>query len=487
MSQFTNPILSPFLTNLFSPYENYLKFANFVNGQFGGSVNWNYEIFDTLYRTSWVADKVVTVVADDMTDKWRTFHHDDPRVVEIRQKYEEENEIKEIMREVIFQSRLYGGAALIPIIEGQFDDKIFKTKFDVSSVQKDSLKGFQTLTRFDFQPLAGINRDIYQDPKLFGDYIYYQIIRIQTMLGMGEIGTTANEPLSLNNLPTIHASRMIKFYGKELPYYQKFFSGGWGDSILVPLIDKIPAIEEAFHLMFLYLDLYNIDEIQIHNLSAIVQSDAGIELFKKYKAFREKMRATKCRFVDSSDSMNRNQLSSIANITPVFQSLLQFVTGATGIPITRILGTSVGGWSTGDNELTQYYDLIAQYQNKARPQLKLIDSIIEMNLFGKIMDISYKFPPKREITEKEKEEIKKSKADTFAIYLQNRVMTPKVVAENIKEDFEGLDEAYIESLEDDFLSYETEMADIQGDQEPNEEKKESDNSKTQEANTQNNE
>lgn len=483
-----NSISDQFLASpLFTQYENYNQFANFVNGQFGGAVQWDYQLFDTLYRTSWVAEKVVTIMADDMTDKWRTFHHPDPEVVRIRTEYEENNEIADVFRQAIMQSRLYGGSAIIPIIEGQFEDNKFKLPFDINSVKEGSLNGFQILTRYDFKPSAGINRDIFVNPKLFGDYIYYQIIRIQTMLNTGKVGAMTQEPPTTADLPTIHASRMIKFFGKELTYYQKFFSGGWGDSVLVPIIDKIPALEEAFHLIYLYLDSFNVDIFKIPNFAGLIKSEAGDNLIRNFKALRNKLRNSKMKIIDSGDAMERNQLSSIANTTPVFQSLIQFVVGATGVPITRILGTSVGGWSTGDNELTQYYDLVAQNQKRIRQEIKTVDEIIERHLFGKKMNIQYKFPPKREVTEKELAEIKKTQADTYAVYLQSRVMTPKVVAENIKQDYNGIDDAYIATLEEDFLDYESEM-EADGDEEAKEQEikeEESNNNSLQKANEEN--
>ena len=131
---------------------------------------------------------------------------------------------------------------------------------------------------------------------------------------------------------------------------------------------------------------------------------------------------------------------------------LQFLVGATGIPITRILGTSVAGWSTGDNELTQYYDLIAQKQNKdLRYQLRIIDEIIERSLFGKKMNIGYKFLPKKELSEKEDSDLRRTNAETFQMYVNMRVMTPQIVAQNLKDEYTSMTDEYIETIEDDFF------------------------------------
>ncbi len=435
-------------------YPTYAAFCNWVNSQFGGATQWNWQLFDTLYRTSWVAEKCVTTIADDICDKWRVFEHDDPEVLKVRQAYEEENDISGICREWITMGRLYGGSALLPILKSQFNDECFRQEFLVESVQKDDLAGFQVLCKYDLAPEQGINRDIFRSPRTFGDYIYYKIIRIQTMTTARENGIT-EEPINSIDLPTVHVTRLIKYFGKPLFYYQKFFSGGWGDSILVPIIDKIPALEEAFHLIFLYMDLFNIDEYGIPNLSAIINAGGGAALTEKWVQFRNKVRTAKTRFKDINDTLTRNQLNSIQNIVPVFNSLMQYCVGSTGIPMTRILGTSISSLhSTGDNELTQYYDLIEQQEKRLSPQLRILDEIIERSLFGKKMDIKYKWVPKREMTQKDKAEVNEINSRTFSNYINTKVMTPQKVAENIKEDFNGLDKNYILSLDEDFLDYE---------------------------------
>lgn len=449
---------------IWNEYENFRDLVNFIGGSYTGSANWNFTLFDTLYRTSWLAEKCCTVVPQDMTDKWRTFKHADPKAVDIRTRFEEENEIADKFRQVEIQARLYGGAAIFPIIANMFDK--LAMPLTMKEVKKGSLIGFHVLTKYDLAPAGGINRDILQPPRYFGDYTHYKLIRIQNAYeAAGSYNITDYTPAnSAEQLtPDIHVSRLIKFVGKELPYYQKFFTGGWGDSILTPLLDKIPAIDESFALIYLYFDEFNIDEYKIQGLANVVNNASGNELFLKYKKMRERMRDTKVRFVDATDQLNRNQLGNISGLPVVFESMVNYIVAATGIPITRLLGTSTKGFGTGENELVQYYDLISQQQNRIKQQLRIIDEIIERHLFGKKMDFEYEFVSKRELTEEQRAEIRSKNATTYATYIQSRVMTPKVVAENIREEFLGIDDDYIATLEDDFISYQEDMAALSDD------------------------
>lgn len=442
-----------YLLNLQKEYPYYAAFVNFVQvQQLGGQSNWGWQLWDSLYRTSWVAERIVTCLADDMTDKWRVFEHQDPEVIKIRTKFEKENNIARIINSVLKQARLYGGACVLPIIKGRYNPEDMSKPFDFSAINVGDLINFQVMCRYDFAQVGGINRDYLLSPEVFGDYELYDIIRIENLGAVSTSGGTSGSPVS-DPLPQLHRTWMGKVHGTEVFYYQMFASGGWGDSVLQRLINKIPQVEEANHLMFEYLDLFNIDEIKIPNLSAQIQS-GNVNLFKSYIAFRDKMKQAKLRFMDSTDEMNRNTINSIQNTVPSFDSQLQFLCGASGIPITRILGTSVAGWSTGDNELTQYYDLISQKQNyDLRMVLSFIDEIIERSLFGKKMSIEYRFLPKRELTEKERSEINKIKQETIVGYVQAKIMTPKVAAMNIKDEFTGIDTEYIDSLDEDFLDY----------------------------------
>src|SRR6202789_834792 len=409
----------------FCQYTDYAQFVGYLEQGYSSS-QWSYQLFDSYFRSSWLAEKIVTVVPDDMTDKWRKFVHEDPKLLEKRQEFEEEFDIAATICEVLTNARLYGGGALIPIIDGLYNDKEFIRKFDINKVKKGSLYGFQAMNKYDFAPVSGINRDIFESPELFGDYLRYTIIRIQSAISGDNVpaipGMTEE---NYAGMPQIHTSNMIKFFGKELPYYQKFFSGGWGDSVLVTIMNKIPAMEESFYLLYRYLEIFNIDDYKVKNLSAIIQSSGGQELMNKLKHFSEMMRQTKTRIIDADDKLERNQLSSIGSITEIMASLIQFCTGQSGIPLTRILGTSVGGFSTGDNELTQYYDMISMQQRKIRKQLKRIDDIIEMHLFGEIKNIKYEWVPKKELSQQEVALTKKTMADTYTAYVNARVMTPQ--------------------------------------------------------------
>lgn len=448
-----------FPENWIEEYPYYANEIQFINSFCTGYSQWNWQLFDTLYRSSWIAERVVTCVADDMTDKWRKFQHPDPEVVRIREEFEDDFYIRETINSVIRQARLYGGSTIQPMIRGQVNEDSLAKPFDPSTVKKGDLLSFQVLTKFDYAPLAGWNRDIELSPLLFGDYDYYTLIRIQRLGEAGPLFVPSKE--DLGTLPKIHRSWMIKFGGTQLFYYTKTLTGGWDDSILVPLINKFAALEDSFHLLYSYLDLFNIDIFKIPNLVGQLQSNQQ-QLLQSFIQTKKSMQAAKIKFIDANDTLERQQMNSIQNIVPVFDKQAQYIAGASGIPITKILGSSVGGWSTGDNELTQYYDLIGQKQRQLLgAQLKIIDDIVERHLFGRPMGIRYKFLPKQEMSEKEKIEIGRAKAEMFDIYLQHKVLTPKIVAQNIREDFTGVDQEYIDSMSDEFLDYEDEMAKIE--------------------------
>jgi phage-related protein (TIGR01555 family) len=456
--------------NLFPNFWMEVEAIANLTAQFG----WNWRTFDTMYRSSWVAERVVNCVADDITSKWRTFTHPDPNVVRIRTKFEKDRRIDQLINEAVRVARKYGGGCIQPMLKGQVNEESLALPFDIDSVKKGDLLDFQVLNRFDYAPLGGYsrdinvyNKDVEQSQMLFGDYEWYTLIRIQNVADvLTEKGISSN----LSMLPNIHRSWMIKFFGTKADYYPKLFLQGWSDSVLVPLIGKIAAVEQGFYSMFLYLDAFNIDVFKIPNL--VEQIKVGPDaLIQKMMKFNESMRATKIRFFDSSDTMERNQMGSLAATVPVFQQLLQYIVGATGVPITKILGSSVGGWSTGDNELTQYYDRIESLQSDLSEQLSVIDGIIERHLFGRQMDIEYTFPSKREVPESERIENQRKKAEMYTMYIQNRVMTPKIVAENIKEEFTGITSEYISGLEDEFLDYEQGMSDIPDDEEEDKEPK----------------
>lgn len=182
----------------------------------------NTELED-MYRTSWIVDRVVNVVAEDMIRGG----------IEIRSQMEPDK-IDELMRAVrsagipgrfsdaIKWSRLYGGALAVILIDGQE----LSEPLDLEAVPQGGFKGLYVLDRHQVTPSDGKIDDI--GPMLG----YPESYRINLDVLTGE---------------TIHHSRAIRFIGAELPWQQRQSEQWWGGSVVDKLYDRLVALDSATH------------------------------------------------------------------------------------------------------------------------------------------------------------------------------------------------------------------------------------------------
>src|SRR4051812_19362092 len=80
---------------------------------------------ENMWRNSWLAGRVVDAPADDMTREWVKPTWDnydkDEQNVQLLEAAEEDFDLPGIANESLTWSRLYGGSAVIPLIEGDDD------------------------------------------------------------------------------------------------------------------------------------------------------------------------------------------------------------------------------------------------------------------------------------------------------------------------------------------------------------------------------
>ena len=106
------------------------------------------------------------------------------------------------------------------------------------------------------------------------------------------------------------------------------------------------------------------------------------------------------------------------------------------IPYSKVFGRGASGFSSGEDDLENYNAMImSELRVPAQPIIKWIAQIRACQLFGrKVDDLTITWKPLRVLSEKEKQEVNTSKVNAYIQLLQNRVLTPKQVAEKLVQD-----------------------------------------------------
>ena len=99
----------------------------------------NYNLFTSLYRSSWIVRKIVDVFPSDMVKNWIKFNSSlDPEKISKINSVIRKTKTKEKIKEGLRWARLYGGAAGLILIDG---DEDLSEPLDYDAIMLDDYKG----------------------------------------------------------------------------------------------------------------------------------------------------------------------------------------------------------------------------------------------------------------------------------------------------------------------------------------------------------
>ena len=370
-----------------------------------------------MYRGTWLVGAAVDTVADDMTRAGITMNSDTPPE-DIEKIHTALNELSfwQHLNETIKWSRLYGGALMAVMIDGQDPS----TPLLHDTIVKDSLVGFTVLDRWMVQPsYSHLIRDWGRD---YGKPEYYDLI--------------AQAPY----LPSmrLHHSRVLRLDGIELPFNQKVTENLWGMSVIERLHDRLIAFDSgtmgAAQLLYkAYLRTYKVKDYR----NIVAFNSELTEKFHKLMALMRKYQSIEgLTIIDAEDTFETHAYS-FGGIPETLMILGQQISGALGIPLVRLFGQSPAGLSaTGESDLRNYYDMIkAQQEARLRkPLLKMFDIIWRSKLGVDPPDtFGFQFNSLYQMNEMEKAEVAQRDADTVKLLHDAGIITTSIALKEMKQ------------------------------------------------------
>lgn len=335
------------------------------------------------YRGSWVAGTVVDAVAEDMTRAGITITTNESKddLNDFKNK-ESDLQIWTSLCLLVKWGRLYGGAIAVLQIDGQDP----ATPLNLDSVTEGDFLGLVVYDRW------AINPDL------------TQVIKSGPNMGLPKYYDIVNSPANNGAQPTpegyvrVHHSRVIRFTGIDLPYFQAITEMMWGESVLERLWDRLISFDNATMSSASLVDRANLRAIGIEGLREIMA--AGGDAQKGLEAQFEAMRIYQVNEGLTLMDKNDEYQSTAYTFTGLSDILLQFgqqISGACGIPLVRFFGQSPAGLnSTGESDLRMYYDNINAQQNaKLRTGLSLLIAVMWRSTFGvpEPKDLQFAFTP----------------------------------------------------------------------------------------------
>lgn len=371
----------------------------------------NRVLLEMAYRGSWIVGRVVDCVAQDMTragleistskgtDKLKKLNNAVSRL-----------QIWQSLRTLIKWGRLYGGAIGVIQIEGQD----LSSPLNLNTIGKKQFKGIVVYDRWQLNPKV------------------WDLIDSGPNLGLPESYDITTDPRQVDqkyeqvSTENVHHSRIIRYTGIDLPYFQAITEMMWGESVLERLWDRLIPFDNATLSAASLIDRANLRTVQVDKLREIIAAggQAYEGLLQMFEMMAELQTNQGLTLLDKEDVFASTSYT-FAGLSDMLLQFAQQLSGSTEIPLVVLFGQSPSGMNAnGDADLRMYYDNVnSQQEAKLRNPWELLLDVMWRSEFGAEPpdDLEFSFTPLWQMTEKDKADIAKSTTETIVGAYENNV------------------------------------------------------------------
>lgn len=389
-----------------------------------------------LYKSDWVAAKIVDVPANDATRAWRQWQTDADKITKLEN---EENRlrVRDTVRRALKSARMHGGSAII-IHDGTPADQMDQP-FDPKKVKRGGLQALIVVGRNELKPELKGEAGYVNEPGH-----HYQMPELWNYQPVKSRGIQERQ---------VHHSRIVFIPATDAIAGDTTEEWWWTDSVLCSVEDDIhnarKARESAAHLV----KNANNDVLSIDNLSGKLGSSDGEAAVVKYGGLINRTKSSmNMTIIDKNDDYSR-EAYSFTGLTDTVLMEHQLLAAAADMPITRMLGTSPGGMNaTGEHDMGNYRNMLGGIQESIlSPAMAELDIAVIRSALGsapKALWYEWRTPDLR--SEKEKVENAEKRAKTFETWTRTGVV-PSEVMEGIAEatltehgDLPGAEQSFLE-------------------------------------------
>ena len=369
------------------------------------------------YRSSFLVGAAVDAMADDMTRKGVNISSKlKPGQKGKVDRFWDSTAIWDGLNDTLKWSRLYGGAILVVLIEGQD----MSTPLKMDRIKEGQFKGLISLDRWMVKP-SYVDLVTDYGPE-FGKPKYYRVVTNQQGIPPWKI----------------HHSRIIRMEGDSLPFQQAQTENGWGMSVVERIFERIQAFDTATVGTTQLIHKAHLRTYSIKDLRKILAMPEGSPLvaglMKHMDMIREFQTIEGMTLMDKEDEFGTHSYT-FAGIADVILRFAEQVSGATGIPLVRLFGQSPAGFSTGDGDLENYYSRVNSLQERRlRRHIRWLMEITWRSLFGEELpeDFTFEFNKLWEMSDTDRATMASNVTTALATAVRDIGMTPAAALSDLR-------------------------------------------------------
>lgn len=382
----------------------------------------DFNTLNALYRESWIVRRIIDVIPADMLKNWITITSGlDPDVEKRLSLTLRRTQLIDKLKRGMQWGRLYGGALGVMLVKHQGYD--LSQPLQLDWIMPGDFAGLLIFDRWNgVNPSSELIEDI-SDP----DYGYPKYYTVTDPDGGGSV--------------KIHHSRVIRFTGNTLPFWEEIAEMQWGASVVESIFDELRKRDNVSWNIAQLTFMANIRVLKMQDLGqllAATDNESQAELLRTLEAQNMLLNNMGMQVMDAADGLETHQYT-FGGLADCYQQFIMDISGAAEIPVTRLFGRSPSGLNaTGESDLQNYYDMIAEKQESyLRPILnKVLPPFIISTLGSLPDDFDFEFDPVAEPTDKERADLAKCGTDNVVAAYNAGLISQRTALKELKQQSE---------------------------------------------------
>lgn len=382
----------------------------------------DFNTLNALYRESWIVRRIIDVIPADMLKNWITITSGlDPDVEKRLSLTLRRTQLIDKLKRGMQWGRLYGGALGVMLVKHQGYD--LSQPLQLDWIMPGDFAGLLIFDRWNgVNPSSELIEDI-SDP----DYGYPKYYTVTDPAGGGSV--------------KIHHSRVVRFTGNTLPFWEEIAEMQWGASVVESIFDELRKRDNVSWNIAQLTFMANIRVLKMQDLGqllAATDNESQAELLRTLEAQNMLLNNMGMQVMDAADGLETHQYT-FGGLADCYKQFIMDISGAAEIPVTRLFGRSPSGLNaTGESDLQNYYDMIAEKQESyLRPILnKVLPPFIISTLGSLPDDFDFEFDPVAEPSDKERADLAKCGTDNVVAAYNAGLISQRTALKELKQQSE---------------------------------------------------
>lgn len=398
-------------------------------------LNQNYELQAKMYQY-WLPRRIVDLIPNEGCRKgWEhVIPSWTPEQIQDLQRKDLDFKVKDKFKLAWKWERLFGGGLVVYMFDQS--EGLYNEPLNIKTIKKGSLINIDVYDPWQAYA-ANIDHLNFVDDNYRKPSTYTLGTPGFMMVNKGGIPEEKRGFESINGA-IIHHTRVNRFNGLELPWYDFQNNWYWGQSLIASVHEALANADLVTQSTAQLLFKLSVPVMKVPDIKEIITDDIAKGAFlQRMNLLNTSMSNNHMAIIDAAEELTNLEQSGIAGIDPIIERFYTLVSAACGIPVTKLVGESAKGLNaTGEGDEKNFFNAVeAEREDRLRPRLEEFYDMFFPAMYGIPRPTDHKivFPALYQETPEQKAATQTSIVNNLSLMLQDGVITKKIYIEEIVE------------------------------------------------------